>query len=804
MSFIVSVTRSITLMLLGLGTCLLWDYQTLTFAQDLFEGSYGSKSSTQELSYSPNGYVAQDGKSQSLSGDRKIPHLRVAEYQENNSDCPKINAITDSSLSDYLKDNYQLDYLNYHYLINPQSRINLVEQEALAKFTLLASQRVVHDYVDNAKSQVLINNHGCSFIHSCFNSLKQEHNPDHIQTCKDEEGTFALASASNQSSASTTNTNTTNTSTKASAEALASVSASAEAAAATDNALTTNANDLGVMAVTAGQDSALVAHSNNAVGAYMSKTGGVHRRFNDMAEQSLAAVVYGNDQALSGRAAGAAAHAGAGAAGNGDNGAGVVLFNIKITDAPKMDNHAFTEAAYHSIDHLKGLEVNASTLQNMLDSLSVYYQDHGFALARAYLPAQTIDNGVVDVVIANPKFNNFNIENKSLVSDDYLAYLMSGITDLSGKDVTTGELDSQIRKLADLGTFSMLGEANNADPHGLLKDIDFTVAPTQDRFSFALFADNEGNKSAGRYRFGGLVEIQSPTGSADRLLLSYARSNEKQNNYSLSYLLPINSHPTVMGLDLCYSDYELSGFYRELGAQGTSLSVDAYVIEPVVRTENSMFNLKAGVRYRDLIDEYRNFDLEFKKHTWSGYAGFSGFNYLGDWLFDHETKLLATRVYCDDEWGAVEDRTYLTLEGKVSLGYKFTDEWYARTALTYQMANQSPDGSDTFLAGGSTGLRAYEFGDISGDGGVVWKNELKYFPSELPELSLTAHIETAHVYNHDYVGETASSAGLTANVSFEGLKLELDMSHGLGTMPVFAEDQAAIKFNVSYTCQQQL
>ena len=56
-----------------------------------------------------------------------------------------------------------------------------------------------------------------------------------------------------------------------------------------------------------------------------------------------------------------------------------------------------------------------------------------------------------------------------------------------------------------------------------------------------------------------------------------------------------------MGLDLCYSDYELSGFYRELGAQGTSLSVDDYVIEPVLRTENSMFNLKAGVRYRNLI-----------------------------------------------------------------------------------------------------------------------------------------------------------------------------------------------------------
>ena len=624
----------------------------------------------------------------------------------NECDGYEIQSITDSSVSDFLKDKYAFTYSFDSSNTQLVSRVNSVEQEALSKFTLIKSDKVIHDKADNTLSSVIINNHICPI-------------PQRCAAVQDKDSGFAN--------------------------------------------------------VVAGTDSALVAHSNNAIGAAMAQSQPTSStyRFNNMSSQSVAAAKTQDMMAY--------------------------LLNIHITHAPHIEDMAFTEAAYRSIDHLKGQVINASTLQNMLDSLSSYYQEHGYALSKAYLPAQTIDNGVIEVVVANPKFNNFTIENKSLVSDDYLAYLMSGITDLSGKDVTTEELDSQIRKLADLGTFSMLGEANNADPHGLLKDIDFTVAPTQERFNFALFTDNQGNKSAGRYRFGGLVEIQSPTGSADRMLLSYARSNEKQNNYSLSYLLPINSHPTTWGLDVCYSDYELSGFYRELGAQGTSLSVDTYLVEPVIRTEQSMFNLKAGVRYRKLVDEYSTFDLKFKKHTWSGYAGFSGFNYFGDFLFNHETKLFATRVYCDDEFEAVPERTYLTLEGKVSLGYKFTDEWYARTGLTYQMANQTPDGADAFLAGGDTGLRAYEFGDISGDGGFIWKNEIKYFPKALPQFEFTAHIETAKVYYHDYADEKASSAGLTTNFQYEGFQLEVDMSHGIGTMPIFAQDRAAIKFNCSYS-----
>lgn len=475
-----------------------------------------------------------------------------------------------------------------------------------------------------------------------------------------------------------------------------------------------------------------------------------------------------------------------------------IFSSFKLLYAPHLDNQKLTSQAYKSIDHLKGLPINASTLQNMLDSLSKYYQEQGFVLSKAYLPQQTIDNGQVSVLVVNPHFNRFSLENSSQVRDSYLEYLMSGIKELEGKDVSAQELNSKIRKLADLGTFSILGEVSNSDLHGLYKDIDFKATPTHDRFNFALFSDNQGNKSAGRYRFGGLIEVQNPTGSADYLSLIYARSNEKQNNYTFNYQLPINSHPTLWGLDICYSDYELTGIYRELGAQGTSLSIDSYLTEPLIRTDNSMLKLTAGIRYRKLVDEYANFDLKFEKHTWSGYIGAHGFYSNNNWFFNYDTKGYITRIYCDDQYEAVEERTYLTLEGLFALGYHFKDNLMARSSLRYQLANSYVDGADVFLAGGDIGLRAYEFGDIAGDGGIIWKNELSYFPSKTQNFSITPHIETARVYSHYSDSEKAHSAGLTLNYQYKGLNLELDLSHGLGSKPLYAKDRTATKFNISY------
>ena len=79
------------------------------------------------------------------------------------------------------------------------------------------------------------------------------------------------------------------------------------------------------------------------------------------------------------------------------------------------------------------------------------------------------------------------------------------------------------------------------------------------------------------------MNINNLTGSADALSLFVARSQESQDNFNLSYEIPVSSHPTILGTSLCLSDYELADEYKILGAQGKSLTYDIYVKEPLLR-----------------------------------------------------------------------------------------------------------------------------------------------------------------------------------------------------------------------------
>ena len=494
------------------------------------------------------------------------------------------------------------------------------------------------------------------------------------------------------------------------------------------------------------------------------------------------------------------AAAAGGAAGAAPATAGSGLQGVRLVAAPRYEDKALTAAALSSVDHLRGAPLDAGTLQQALESFTDFYRNKGYTLSQAYLPAQSIVDGWVDLAVVNPKYNNFNLENVSYVSDDYMKYLMTDVYELEGKDIVEGELDERLLKLSDIGTFNIAGQIDNSDAAGLYRDVDFQAAPDGDQVNFAVFADNYGNKSAGRYRFGGLMEVISPAGMADRLSVVYARSNEKQNNYSINYRIPVNSHPTVVGLDLCYSDYELAGMYRELGAQGHSLSAEAYFIEPLLRSYDHKLSLTGGITYRDITDEYSVFDLSFEKHSWGAFMGWESFLRFNDNTgITADGRLNLTRIYSDDEFEVTRERTYTRLEGKASLWHRPEEQWLLSSTVRFQMASDNVDSSDIFLAGGDEGLRAFEYGDISGDGGLIWTNAVTLMPDGLENTAITAHIETGRVYTHGYEGENATSAGVTLNWSGYGINAELDLSQAIGTAPVFAQNDAAARFRISYS-----
>ena len=497
------------------------------------------------------------------------------------------------------------------------------------------------------------------------------------------------------------------------------------------------------------------------------------------------------------------------------------LNGIKLIAAPYLtepEHAALTQGAQDKLAALGGRAVSAALLQRALSEVTRYYRDQGFIGAQAYFPVQAVDDGVLSMVVAAPTLNGISTENTSGVRDSYLKYLLGGIEEQVGLPIEHEKLNNQLLKLTDLGIFSLSGEFSATDVHGLHHDLDLVAAPQRDNFEFSLFADNEGTESSGRYRFGAMADFINVTGSADRLAFFYARTNEQQNNYSLTYELPINSHPTVLGLDFCYSNYELSQAYEVLGAKGHEYNGELYLKEPIYRTATAKTMWRSGLRYRDLTDEFSAFDLEFQKHSIAGYTELSGYkSYPEDHtVFSYRGRLSYGAMYCDDEFELTEEKNFFLANVELGFNQWWSDTVSYSTGLTLQFANTALDSSEQMQAGGSRGLRAYSSSALVGDSGIVWSNalNLRLYTNErtthgttdstrsydsYEELTLSPHLEYAKVYDRIYSSDSGASAGITLSYHGHGLNAELDLSHGIGSTPNYADKEGRISFALSYT-----
>ena len=565
--------------------------------------------------------------------------------------------------------------------------------------------------------------------------------------------------------------------------------------------------------LSAAPESALTAATAPTAGATQpagSRAAALSR--NAQASAVFAARPAANAAAKPARATGAAGAASAGK---------VRLNGIKLLAAPYLRDSAhaaLTQGAQERLAALGGREVTAALLQRALSDVTRYYRAQGFNGAQAYFPVQTASDGVLSMVVAAPVLNTVSVENNSGVRSSYLDYLLGGVKERSGAPIEHEALNNQLLKLTDLGVFSLQGQFSANDVHGLSHDLELLAQPQRDPVEFSLFADNEGTESSGRYRFGGMLDVINPTGSADRLALFYARTNEQQNNYSLTYELPINSHPTVLGLDFCYSNYELSQAYEVLGAQGHEYSGELYFKEPVYRSATAKAIWRSGVRYRDLTDEFTAFDLEFNKHSIAGYTELSGYKSFPEdhTVWSYRGRLSYGSMFCDDEYELTSEDNFLIAH--IDLGFS---QWWGQSVnytshLQLQWANRALDSSEQMQAGGSTGLRAYQSSALVGDSGVIWSNalNLRLWTNEqhtqgrtdstrsydhYEALTLSPHLEFAQVYDRSYLPDSGASAGVALSYVGHGLSAELDFSHGIGDTPRYADKESRISFALSFT-----
>jgi hemolysin activation/secretion protein len=122
----------------------------------------------------------------------------------------------------------------------------------------------------------------------------------------------------------------------------------------------------------------------------------------------------------------------------------IAIEQIRITgndSLPTPQLHALVASA-------EGTTQTLGDLQGLADRITQYYRLHGYPLARAYVPAQTIEAGEVTLAVLEAKYGQVALNNASTTSDRPLAGTLAPLG--SGKLVTQDTLDRTLLLLSDI------------------------------------------------------------------------------------------------------------------------------------------------------------------------------------------------------------------------------------------------------------------------------------------------------------------------------------------------------------------
>ncbi|RYX97676.1 MAG: ShlB/FhaC/HecB family hemolysin secretion/activation protein [Comamonadaceae bacterium] len=410
-----------------------------------------------------------------------------------------------------------------------------------------------------------------------------------------------------------------------------------------------------------------------------------------------------------------------------------------------------------AVGALAGREYSLAELRKAAARITALYRERGYLVARAYLPAQEISDGVVLVQVLEGRLGESTVANQSIVGTPVIEAVIRA-QGLAGQPLRAGDLDRELLLVADLpGAGAVSGNLKPGLEVGG-SDLFVAVEPGK-RSQGQITADNHGNRYTGQKRLGGALDINSPFAMGDRLSLRGTVTDEALLYGQASYDVPVNGDGLRAGAVLSTSHYDLGAEFARLEASGVANTAGLYATYPLVRGVGANVWIRAALNHRQLKDEVRAVALAVDKS-----ADAFSLDLYGD-LQDHADKygggayntwrlsLVAGKLDIEtplarqvDEAGPRTGGGYRKFEFAASRLQAITAQTSAYAAVAGQWAGKNLDSSEKFAIGGIYGVRAYPQGEGVGDSGWLANLELR---QELPgQLQGSVFYDYGHVtYN---------------------------------------------------------
>jgi hemolysin activation/secretion protein len=387
------------------------------------------------------------------------------------------------------------------------------------------------------------------------------------------------------------------------------------------------------------------------------------------------------------------------------------------------------------VQEFVGKELNFEGLNDATTEVRAYYRSRGYFLAQAYLPEQTIRNGVVEITIIEGRWGIIELDRKpaTRISTRLLAGILGAHLQQGGIITETG-LERPLLLINDLPDATVTTELRPSETVGAA-NLRVNVDPGAGPITGFVDADNHGNRFTGEYRYGFSVNWNQPAEWGDRLTVRGFTTDEHMWYGRVAYDLPVGYWGTRLGVSYSRFDYALGKDFASLMASGEGEVTNVYGYHSLVRTRNTNLLLNFGTETKKLIDRVQSVTptavTEQNIYTYKlGLVGDFRDGFLGGGLNAYGvtytwgnvgTSAAATGGDTRNTQGNFNKWNY-----DVRRQQRLTDEASLLFSLSGQIASKNLASAEKFSLGGPNGVRAYPVGEATADSGLVTQTELRY------------------------------------------------------------------------------
>lgn len=438
----------------------------------------------------------------------------------------------------------------------------------------------------------------------------------------------------------------------------------------------------------------------------------------------------------------------------------------KTTKIAEYEVDRLEKAGHSVIDDKLGKELTFNELVKLAEAVTLKMRELGYTTALAYLPQQQMEDDTIVMNVMLGTYDDIAISNKSMLADSRI----KAMTKKLKKDdfITNKYVNGASMVLNDMpGVMAKAVLQPGTRPGTAQLALDVVNLEKQ---GLAVYTDNQGSRSTGRYRYGASYHYNNLAGAGDSLTLNYMTSNlRNMDNYTVQYESAYGDAGAKWRASFAKMTYDIMSS-SNLNYLGKSRTFEVGTAIPMERDLFKSSFIDFSYKHRMIEDDivgqggaggtYSMFssktadvaEVALKGYTRSKKDSLNYYfiNSLG-WIRPNST-------YEEQRMEASEaarryKKSYLSL----SYMYKFDKYFTLHTSANGQWSwGQNLDSSEDFYIGGPNGVRAFTSGEASGDVGALGTVELRY-QTKLPELTLTTFYDLGYVkYN---AKELTSSMG---------------------------------------------